>query len=53
MTVRTAIVWKNFQQAYVLKGHEAAVWSVLSADEEVVLTGERRKTLTDVNENFI
>jgi hypothetical protein len=38
--VRMAIVWKNFQQTYVLKGHEAAVWSVLSIDNERILTGQ-------------
>jgi hypothetical protein len=41
--ISTAIVWKNFQQAYVLRGHEEAVWSVLPVKEDVILTGTMEK----------
>jgi hypothetical protein len=38
-TSRTAKVWKNFNLAYELKGHEQSVWAVLAIDEEQTLTG--------------
>ncbi|KAF5388995.1 hypothetical protein D9757_005125 [Collybiopsis confluens] len=42
---RTAKVWKNFNLAYELKGHEQSVWAVLAVDEEQVLTGSADKTI--------
>jgi phospholipase A-2-activating protein len=48
----TAIVWKNFQKAYVLQGHEEAVWSVLPVKQDVILTGTRKKnTMKEGNAN--
>ena len=37
-------MWKNFQLAYTLKGHEQSVWAVLAieGDDDVVLTGPSR-----------
>jgi phospholipase A-2-activating protein len=35
-------VWKDWQLAYTLKGHEQSVWAVLALDEpedDLVLTG--------------
>ncbi|KAF9059086.1 WD40-repeat-containing domain protein [Rhodocollybia butyracea] len=39
------IVWKNFNLAYELTGHEQSVWAVLAVDEELVLTGSADKTI--------
>lgn len=38
---RTAKVWKDFQLAYTLEGHEQAVWAVLAleGEDDLVLTG--------------
>ncbi|GAA5877374.1 hypothetical protein JCM3774_003577 [Rhodotorula dairenensis] len=39
---KTAKVWKNWQLAYTLKGHEQSVWAVLALDgseDDLVLTG--------------
>ena len=36
---RTARVWRNFQLAYELKGHQQSVWAVLAIEEQHVLTG--------------
>ncbi|GAA6016549.1 hypothetical protein JCM10207_002836 [Rhodosporidiobolus poonsookiae] len=38
---KTAKVWKDWQLAYTLKGHEQSVWAVLAldGDEDLVLTG--------------
>ncbi|BGO89650.1 hypothetical protein NBRC10512_001497 [Rhodotorula toruloides] len=39
---KTARVWKDWQLAYTLKGHEQSVWAVLALDEpedDLVLTG--------------
>lgn len=35
-------MWKNFQLAYTLEGHEQSVWAVLAleGDDDLVLTGE-------------
>lgn len=35
-------MWKDFQLAYTLEGHEQSVWAVLAleGDEDLVLTGE-------------
>lgn len=35
----TAKVWKNFQLAHDLKGHQYSVWAVLALDESQYLTG--------------
>jgi len=35
----TARVWKNWECAYTLKGHERAVWAVLSLGDDEYLTG--------------
>ncbi|KAI9486953.1 MAG: WD40-repeat-containing domain protein [Benjaminiella poitrasii] len=40
-----AIVWKEFQQAYVLEGHTAAVWAVLAVDDDLILTASADKTI--------
>ena len=39
---RTAKVWKGFQLAYTLEGHEQSVWAVLALEgnDDLVLTGE-------------
>ncbi|EEB86705.1 hypothetical protein MPER_16240, partial [Moniliophthora perniciosa FA553] len=42
---RTAKVWKNFNLAYELKGHEQSVWAVLAIDDKQVLTGSADKTI--------
>ncbi|KAI8067940.1 WD40-repeat-containing domain protein [Gongronella butleri] len=42
---KTAIVWKNFQQAYTLTGHTLNVWAVLPLDDDRVLTGSADKTI--------
>ncbi|KAI8340823.1 PLAA family ubiquitin binding-domain-containing protein [Chlamydoabsidia padenii] len=42
---KKAIVWKNYQQAYVLEGHTAAVLGVLGVDNDVVLTASADKTI--------
>lgn len=38
------MVWKDFQLAYTLSGHEQAVWAVLALDgpDDLVLTGSFR-----------
>ena len=38
---RTAKVWKDFQLAYTIEGHEQSVWAVLALDgeDDLVLTG--------------
>lgn len=33
------IVWKNFEQAYTLEGHTAAVWAVLAIEDDLIVTG--------------
>lgn len=42
---RTAKIWKNFQLAYELKGHQQSVWAVLAVDEDQTLTGSADKTI--------
>jgi hypothetical protein len=39
-------VWKDFQLAYTLEGHEQSVWAVLAleGDEDLVLTGEHESS---------
>lgn len=41
---RTAKVWKDFQLAYTIEGHEQSVWAVLAleGEDDLVLTGESR-----------
>lgn len=38
---RKVIVWKDFQQSYVLEGHQAAVWAVLAVEDDLILTGKQ------------
>ena len=38
--LRTAKVWKNFNLAYDLKGHQQSVWAVLGVEEDQFLTGK-------------
>ncbi|KAI8048595.1 PLAA family ubiquitin binding-domain-containing protein [Gilbertella persicaria] len=40
-----AIVWKEFQQAYVLEGHTAAVWAILAIDDSLILTASADKSI--------
>ncbi|KAF8197500.1 phospholipase A-2-activating protein [Pholiota molesta] len=42
---KTARVWKNFTQAYELKGHQQSVWAVLGIDEDQYLTASADKTI--------
>lgn len=42
---RKVIVWKDFQQAYTLEGHSAAVWAVLAVDDDTIITGAADKTI--------
>ncbi|KAF8912027.1 phospholipase A-2-activating protein [Gymnopilus junonius] len=42
---KTAKVWKNFNLAYDLKGHQQSVWAVLGVDEDQFLTGSADKTI--------
>lgn len=39
LSLRKVIVWKNFEQAYTLEGHTAAVWAVLAIEDDLILTG--------------
>ncbi|KAG0186538.1 hypothetical protein DFQ28_007637 [Apophysomyces sp. BC1034] len=39
------IIWKNYQKAYVLEGHTAAVWSVLAIEDDLILTASADKTI--------
>lgn len=41
----TARVWKNWECAYVLKGHERAVWGVLALPNDEYLTASADKTI--------
>lgn len=34
-------MWKDFQQSYVLEGHQAAVWAVLAVEDDLILTGKQ------------
>lgn len=43
--LRKVIVWKEFQKAYVLEGHEAAVWAVLPVDDDTILTASADKMI--------
>ncbi|KAI8880183.1 phospholipase A-2-activating protein [Backusella circina FSU 941] len=42
---KKAIVWKGFQQSYVLEGHSAAIWAVLFVEDDLVLTASADKTI--------
>lgn len=42
---RKVIVWKEFQKAYSLEGHEAAVWAVLPLNDDTILTASADKTI--------
>lgn len=42
---RKVIVWKEFQKAYSLEGHGAAVWAVLPLDDDTILTASADKTI--------
>ncbi|KAJ3504097.1 hypothetical protein NLJ89_g8115 [Agrocybe chaxingu] len=42
---KTAKVWKNYNLAYDLKGHQQSVWAVLGIDEDQFLTGSADKTI--------
>ena len=37
--LRTAKVWKNYQLAYDLRGHEQSVWAVIALEPDKFLTG--------------
>ncbi|ORX61512.1 PFU-domain-containing protein [Hesseltinella vesiculosa] len=41
----TAIVWKNYQQAYSLTGHTQTVWAVLPLEDDLILTGSADKSI--------
>lgn len=36
----TARTWKNWNEQYILEGHEQAVWGVLALTETLIITGE-------------
>ncbi|KAF9027057.1 WD-40 repeat-containing protein [Hymenopellis radicata] len=42
---RTAKVWKGFQLAHDLRGHEQSVWAVLAVDEDQYITGSADKSI--------
>lgn len=53
LILRTVIVWKEFQQAYTLKGHTAAVWAVLALENDLILTGTNNACLTEIDSMFL
>ncbi|CAO3674439.1 unnamed protein product [Rhizopus stolonifer] len=42
---KNVIIWKEFQKAHVLEGHEAAIWAVLPVDDDTILTASADKTI--------
>ncbi|KAI8996998.1 WD40-repeat-containing domain protein [Pilobolus umbonatus] len=42
---KKVIVWKNFQKAYEIEGHDAAVWAVLMVEEDLILSASADKLI--------